>query len=359
MSRKIVGFAMALVLLGVFNISRGDSVDNPAEAAEACPQHESPCFPMIPTIAFTSTRHDPTIPQGEALEIYLMDADGTNVRRLTENTDGEAFPALSPDGKGKVVFDSNRARLPTEPLNTSDLFIMNQFGGDQTYLTRGSGASWSPDSKAIAYQRSASGTGLPTRSEPGAPTSDSDIFVIDNLGDFQDGLIEPRNLTNSSDTIDEDADWWPLGDKIAYTSKIATDNPSNAPTAEIYVRNADGSGMPTRITYNTEEERAPAWSPDGTKLVYMCRHGGTDFELCVINADGTGLMQLTDNSVPDLTPSWSPDGTQIVFHSNQNPNIELFRINADGTDRVQLTDTPGINLFAKYGVIQDVGWGNS
>src|SRR5262245_61539993 len=104
------------------------SLDVRAAAVRTCPQHESPCFPMIPTIAFTSTRHDPTVPAGQALEIYLMDAEGTNVRRLTDNTDGEAFAALSPDGKGRIVFDSNRARLPGEPGNTSDLFIMNRFG---------------------------------------------------------------------------------------------------------------------------------------------------------------------------------------------------------------------------------------
>jgi hypothetical protein len=73
-------------------------------------------FPMISTIAFTSTRDNPTL-FGPALEIYLMDADGTNVRRLTENTTGEAFAALSPDGKGKtssIATDSScRRSLPT------------------------------------------------------------------------------------------------------------------------------------------------------------------------------------------------------------------------------------------------------
>jgi hypothetical protein len=137
-----------------------------ATAAE--PQGEKGEFPMIPTIAFTSTRANPIPLPGEfALEIYLMDADGTNVRRLTDDTSAEAFAALSPDGKGKIVFDSNRARLPNEPANTSDLFLMNKFGEDQTYLTRGSGASWSPDSKGLAYQRSASATGLPDH--PGEP----------------------------------------------------------------------------------------------------------------------------------------------------------------------------------------------
>jgi TolB protein len=324
----------------------------------SCDPAQAPCLTPVSMIAFTSTRHNPTVPVGQALEIHLMDADGANVRRLTDNSDGEAFAALSPDGKGRIVFDSNRARLPGEPLNTSDLFIMNQFGEDQTYLTRGSGASWSPDSKAIAYQRSASGTGLPTRpGEPGAPTSDSEIFVIDNLGDFQDGLLAPRNLTNSPGRIDEDADWSPLGDRIAYTSKNADDNPVNSTTAELYLRNADGSGTPTRLTFNFEEERAATWSPDGTRILFMCRRSGPDFELCVINADGTGLVQITENSLQELTPSWSPEGSEILFHRpiGSPAGFELFRIRADGSGEVQITDTPGINGWAKFGVLREIG----
>jgi len=355
--RKFLGLSAALILFGVLAILRS-GFEASSVAAPPCPPHESPCFPLVSTIAFTSTRQDPSIPVGQALEIYLMNADGTNVRRLTDNTDGEAFAALSPDGKGKIIFDSNRARLPDEPGNTSDLFIMNKFGGEQTYLTRGSGATWSPDSHAIAYQRSASGHGLPMRPEPGAPTPDSDIFVIDNLGDFQDGLIQPRNLTSSPDKIDEDPDWSPTGDQIAYTSKNPEDNPFNSTSVEIYVRNADGSGTPTRLTFNSEDERGLTWSPDGTKILYMCRHGGPDFELCVINADGTGFVQLTNDSTPELTPTWSPDGSEIVFHNSvagSPPDLQLFRMNADGTGLTQITTPPGINGWAKYGVIRDTG----
>ena len=84
---------------------------------------------------------------------------------------------LSPDGK-KFVFDSNRLRDQTDPINTSDLFVMATDGTEQTHLIRGSSASWAPDSKHITFHRSASGTGLPIRTDPGAPTTDSDIFIL-------------------------------------------------------------------------------------------------------------------------------------------------------------------------------------
>src|SRR5215470_6608184 len=134
-------------------------------------------FALESTIAFTSTRDDLT-----TAEIYLMSPDGTNVRRLTENTGGNAFAALSPDGK-KIVFDSNRNRAEGEPLNTSDLFVMNTKGDEQMFLIRGSSATWSPDSKNTAFPPIPSRTGLPTKTDPRAATSESHTLAakVDDL----------------------------------------------------------------------------------------------------------------------------------------------------------------------------------
>ncbi|MGH2375576.1 MAG: hypothetical protein ACREJ4_00360 [Candidatus Methylomirabilaceae bacterium] len=300
------------------------------------------------TIVFTSTRDDPTIGQGAA-EIYLMDGDGTNPRRLTANTDADGSAALSPDGK-KIVFDSNRLRAEGEALNISDLFVMNTDGTEQTHLIRGSSATWSPDGKNIAFHASASGTGQPIKPDPGAATFDSDIFIA-NVDDLLEGVAEPKNITNSPAAIDDDVDWSPDGQKLVFTSHAVTDNHLNSITAEVYVISADGTGL-TRLTFNVEEERAPAWSPDGTRIVFMCRRGGSDFELCVMNADGTGQVQLTDNTVLDATPSWSPDGGKIVFHRPVSGRLQLWLMNPDGTGQVQLTNTLGLNLFANWGEIR-------
>jgi Tol biopolymer transport system component len=308
-------------------------------------------FALVSTIALTTTRDDPAaaIPFNAA-EVYLLDADGTNPRRLTMNAFGDGFPVLSPDGK-KIVFDSNRRRSETEPLNTSDLFVMSPDGTEQEFLTRGSSASWSPDGKYIAFHRSASGTGLPIKPEAGAATFDSDIFVA-NVDEVLAGVAGPTNLTNSPAAIDDDPDWSPDGERIVFTSHDVNDNHMNSVTAEIYVINADGSGGLERRTTNAEEERAPAWSPDGTRLAFMCRRGGTDFEICVMNADGTGQVQLTDNAVLDGTPTWSPDGQQILFHRPTGGRNQLWVMNADGTGQVQLTNTPGQNLLANWGELR-------
>jgi TolB protein len=320
------------------------------------------------TIAFVSTRHDPTLdttvdPQRALLgaEIYLIDGDGTNLRRLTENHDFDCFPALSPDG-GRVVFDSNRLRTAGEPFNTSDLFVMNVDGTEQTPLVRGSSATWSPDGKKIAFHASASGTGQPILSpRPGAATTDSDIFVL-NVDDFLKKGTRPKNITNNPAAIDDDPDWSPQAQKIVFTSHPATDSlkADDHPAAEIYVIDANGTGKPQRLTNNAEEERAPSWSPDGKRILFMCRKGPAaegraipSFELCVMNAEGTGLRRLTSTG-RYLTPHWSPDGRQIVFHRAVGGvgRFQLFVINADGTGERQLTNPPGFNGFPNWGEIR-------
>ena len=312
--------------------------------------------PLRSTIAFVSTRHDSTTdttidPQRALLtaEIYVMNGDGTNPRRLTENAAYDGFPALSPDGT-RIVFDSNRRRAEGEPFNTTDLFVMNADGSGQTFLIRGTSATWSADGKQIAFHASASGTGRPIKPDPGAATSDNDIFVLS----LSNGA-KPKNITNSPAAIDDDPDWSPNGRTIVFTSHAATDNPINSSTAEIYAINADGTGTPVRLTNNTEEERGPAWSPDGKHIVYSCRRGGPDFEICIMNGDGTGQVQLTNNDVPDLTASWSPDGTKIVFHRRVGGRgqFQLFVINADGTGEAQLTFPPGLNGFPNWGEARD------
>jgi TolB protein len=324
------------------------------------PASPQPCFGLESTIAFSSTRDDPTGNPLLVAEIYLINPDGTNPRRLTENTAGDAFAALSPDGK-KIVFDSNRARAEGEPINTSHLFLMNTDGTEQTLLTRGSSATWSPDSKNIAFHASALGTATPIRTDPGSATSDSDIFVA-NVDDLLAGLEQPRNITNSPNTIDDDPDWSPDGQELVFTSHDV-DDPShtNPVSAEIYLLTADGTGTPERLTFNAEEERGAAWSPDGARIVFSCRRGGPDFEICVMNADGTGQLQLTNNSVPDLTPTWSPDGQQIVFNGPglmAGQGIQLFMmkptLNAFGKlpTPAQLTVPPGLNLLANWGELR-------
>ncbi len=357
MRHRIVRLAAAFALLAApaspgSSLGAGDARGASDEPTSPCDHGVPPGFRLESTIAFASTRDHPTGNPWLAAEIYLVTEVGTNPRRLTDNAAGDAFAALRPDGK-LIVFDSNRDRAEGEPLNTSDLFVMNADGSEQTHLTRGSSATWSPDCKNVAFHASAAGTGVPIKPDPGAATTDSDLFVA-NVDDLLAGTGVPRNVTNTETLIDDDPDWSPDGQRIAYTAHPVTDNPLQSNQAEIYVLGADGAATPTQLTSNNEEERGPSWSPDGTRLVYACRIGGgtADFEICVMSADGTDVVQLTDNAAPDLTPSFSPDGTQIAFHRPVAGRFQLFTMNADGTNLVQLTSSAGVNLLANWGELR-------
>ena len=312
----------------------------------------------VPTIAFISSRFDPALMPPAwllAAEIYLMNPDGTNVRRITNNTTGENFPTISPDGK-RIVFESNRLRKKSDPENSVSLFVMNVDGSGEVSLVPGNSATWSRDSKSIAFHTSASGKGKLISGLPGAAANDNDIFLL-NVDDFLSKKSPARNITNSPEAVDDDPDWSPDGKKIIFTSHAVTDDQTNSATAEIYVIDAKGKGKPRRLTNNTEEERAPDWSPDGKLILYSCRKGeivegrlfGT-FELCVMNADGSGQKRITNNRVAELTPSWSPDGKQIFFQRAVGGLFaQLFTINADGTGEKQLTFPPGFSAFPSWG----------
>ena len=233
---------------------------------------------------------------------------------------------------------------------------MGATGDEQRFLIRGSSATWSPDSKNIAFHASASGVGLPIKPDPSAATSDSDIFVA-NVDDLLTGVAGPMNLTNNPEAIDDDPDWSPDGRRIVFTSHPVTDDPQRSNLAELYVINVDGTGL-TRLTFNAEEERGPSWSPDGSRIVYMCRIGGGTavFEICDMKADGSDRRQLTNNTVFDGTPTFSPDGQQILFARTVAPGTpgvqQLWLMDADGTGQAQMTNPPGVNTIANWGVVR-------
>jgi Tol biopolymer transport system component len=130
---------------------------------------------------------------------------------------------------------------------------------------------------------------------------------------------------------------------------------------DIYTMNPDGS----EVVNVTDAAGAPAfdfepdWSPDGTKIVF--RGGrGNEGEIYTMNADGTGLTQLTSNSFKDYSPTWSPDGSTIAFASNRNDanfatciglfgcNIDIFLMPATGGSPVQVTFGSGSDQFPDF-----------
>jgi hypothetical protein len=298
------------------------------------------------------------------------------------------------------------------PCTNSDLFLMNSDGtadGGEfpTPLTRrvgadavgGSSASFDPTGKNIAFHRSASGTygtRLQGRTEPGGPTTDSDIFLV-NLDDLLENGKEPTNLTNglpSQQTpgcecrfASDDPDWSPDGKLIAFTSRIPDSSGVPIPSSRgIYVMKLM-TGEVTKLTNlnnDVAEERSPAWSPDGTRIAIMRRPApGQPFEIWVLylSVDSStetitvgSDTRLTFNNFPDLAPAWSSTGEEILFHTarpsptgtpSQQTNNQIWVIPAKGCPTPEpcekaLTGTDlsappgallGQNFFPKWGRI--------
>jgi Tol biopolymer transport system component len=260
-------------------------------------------------IAFQSNRDH--FSNSAVFEIYAMNPDGSNQTRLTFS--GGAMPSWSPDGR-KIAFSQSGG----------EIWVMNADGSAPKELTSTPTAvdispTWSPDGTKIAFARYSSGN--------------YDIWTMNADGS------NPTNVTNNP-AEDIDPSWQPGGSKIAFQ----TNRNGNA---QIYTMNADGSGLVDLSNSPTISDAHPDWSPDGSKIAFDSNRdtpvvGG---DVYVMNADGSGVSRRTTTHQDEM-PAWSPDGTKIAFKSHRDFNDEIYVMNADGTGATRLTNNgaPGSTL---------------
>ena len=163
---------------------------------------------------------------------------------------------------------------------------------------------------------------------------DEDIWTMDPDGG---NLV---NLTAKSKANDFAPNWRADGRRIAFMSfRVTATNPEG--DSEIFIMKADGSHK-RQITFNALDDEDPAWSPDGTMIVFARDfdpiQGQVDYDLFTMNADGTDQRKLTSSpGVLDNEPDWSPDGRRIAFMSDRDGDIEVYTMRPNGSSVRQLT----------------------
>jgi Tol biopolymer transport system component len=202
--------------------------------------------------------------------------------------------------------------------------VVNADGSGVTKVARGGFPTWSPDGTRIAFLAASKEGGNEIR-----------IANADGTGEM--------TVTEGGGSLDLPA-WSPDGSRIAYITWAKGEGP------QLYVVNPDRTDV-TRLTDLRSDGMggySPSWSPDGSTIAIEVFEDG-NWNLYLVNADGSGVRPLTDLSGDENRPTWAPDGTRIAFMgsavaSSEGENtgsFDVYLIDPDGTDLQKLTDGAG------------------
>jgi TolB protein len=268
-------------------------------------------------IAFVSDRD--ASKERRTKELYIMDYDGFNPRRVTVNRSMNILPNWSPDGR-TLAYVSYRQGAP-------EIFLAHIYEGKNTNVTGGKGGqsfapSFSPDGKRIAYASSRGGN--------------MDIWVS-NL----DGS-DARRLTSNSSSETAPA-WSPTGQEIAFTS-------DRGGSPQIYVMDSEGLNV-RRLTNVGNYNDAPAWNPakQWSEIAYTARLEGGTFDIAVIDLATHQVRQITQGRGSCEYPSWAPNGRHLVFACNRGGTWQITISDRDGRTLQALPAGAGSNAMPDWG----------
>jgi dipeptidyl aminopeptidase/acylaminoacyl peptidase len=247
------------------------------------------------------------------LDVHSINADGSGLTQLTDLPLSERRPAWSADGT-RIAFDAE---------SPAGIYVMNADGTDRTRLIEGGiDPSWSPDGSEVAFMCCSAGAGP------------LDLWLMNSDGTSQRTLFPcciPDRKGHPA--------WSPDGSKIAFISD--RDRSQGVYNLEIFAA-ALGGGL-ANLSNSPRDDLHPAWSPDGSKIAF-----DRDFAIWVMNADGSNQENLT-GSVSGEQPAWSPDGTKIAFRTGgPTPGAEIAVMNADGSGLHTITQDSFFDEFPDW-----------
>jgi len=171
-----------------------------------------------------------------------------------------------------------------------------------------------------------------------------EIYIMNADGSAQTRLTH-HPLHDMNPSISSD------GMQVAFlTSRYDPNAATNFPMCnfEIHVINTDGSNE-FRLTHIASSAGFIDWSPDGTKLVFQADIGSDGKkEIYAINSDGTNLTRLTNNARNDVWPDWSPDNSKIVFCSDRDGNYEIYTMAIDGSNQQRITSNHSMEGMPRW-----------
>jgi Tol biopolymer transport system component len=312
--------------------SMASSTETPVPVAvatsTAVPPTPTPLGGGLGEIAFVSTRTG-------SPQVYIMRADGSDVRQLTNERDGACQPDWSPDGE-KIVYVTP-CRQKQETYQGSSLFILDVNSRSRTALPASPGGdfepAWSPDNKHIAFTSFRDGY--------------MEIYMI-NLDNNQfTRLTRAQGIVGA--IYARQPAWNPYGTQIAYVLKrrgltqiwVTTDGDANMgkPNSQLVI---SGSKLLDSL---------PTWSPDGQFVVFNETNfdGTAPYKLMSMRYEDRATRQAVPINIeplPVVDATFSPDGQWLVFESwpDNSFNQDIYITTVSGANRTRLTTDPGMDF---------------
>jgi Tol biopolymer transport system component len=292
--------------------------------------HPSPT--KAPKIAFVSNRESSSY----VFQLFIMDGDGTDVKRLTHDSSNYFCPRFSPDGLRILYYSQNGVE--------DEVYIIDINGEHCINLTNSPGndrlPQFSPDGSKIAFVSDRDGN--------------EEIYVMNADGSDQ------RRLTTSS-AADLCPQFSPDSRKVLFYSTIYDPyNFDNPETYDIYTIECDGTNL-AQLTpdsayfhFSAPEDSPsvldamPRYSPDGSTIVFQ-NYSRPSFFISLISSDGGSGINLVYQSGVDFAPFFYPGGSQILFRSHRDGDFDLYRMGLyEGAPQLRVTDDVGHTMFGDF-----------